>query len=305
MGKRRTQWHVLFYAAMKEHGSPGTEALAEVLLSKDPQRGDFLVLRKRQLRDARAPHTDAEARTLRHLWRFVRREVLIEYKSPSRPPRARDLAKLIGYGGQLHTLRHREIGSYRNLLLCLVVTRVTAPFRKALEAMKAPMTVAAPGYLLVETRPYRILVVDLSRVVEDDGDQWMAIFVPSTMLTAAARRWLEEHMPARDIPEHQKLEGHDEVLARLLRATPPEEILRAAGTSRLLGSLPPKQRLNGLTPEQRLNGLTPEQRMNGLTPEQRLLAMPDSALRALSRKYIRTLPEDVQAAIRARVGGRK
>ena len=168
-----------------------------------------------------------------------------------------------------------------------MVTRVTAPFRKAIEAMKAPMAIAAPGYLLVETRPYRILVVDLSRVVEDDGDQWMAIFVPSTMLTAAARRWLEEHMPARDIPEHQKLEGHDEVLARLLRATPPEEILRAAGTSRLLGSLPP------------------EQRLTGLTPEQRLLAMPDSALRALSRKYVRTLPEDVQAAIRARVGGRK
>ena len=146
------------------------------------------------------------------------------------------------------------------------------------------MAQVAPGYLLVETRPYRLLVIDLSEVVRAGKDEWMSIFVPSTMLTAAARQWLEEHMPARKVPEEdEKLEGHSEVLARLLQATPPKEILRAAGTKRLLKSLPP------------------EERLADLPPEQQLLAMPKSALRALPEEYLRTLPDGVQTAIRKRI----
>jgi hypothetical protein len=294
LGTHRTQWHVLFYAALQEHGSPGTEALAEVLLSKDPQRGDILLLRKRDVPGADVPGLDAQARTLKAFWQLVEREVLIEYKSPSRPPRSRDLARLVGYGGQTHHLRHREIGPFDNLLLCLVVTSLTAPFRKVLGTMKAAMKTVAPGYLLVETRPYRLLVIDLSEVVQAGGDEWMSIFVPSTMLTAAARQWLETHMPAKNVPPDQQLEGHSEVLARLLQATPPKQILRAAGAERLLNSLPPRRRLAGLTLEQRLADLP---------PEQRLLAMPDSALRVLPDEYLRTLPDDVQAAIRKRIAG--
>jgi hypothetical protein len=152
-----------------------------------------------------------EPRTLRGLWLLLVREMLVEYKSPSRPPRPYDVAKLIGYGGQLHALRKHE----------------------------------------------------------------KAILVPSTMLTAEARRWLEEHMPTKDISPDEKLEGHDEVLERLLRSLTPEEILRAAGTERLLSVLP---------------------------PEQMLLALPDSTLRALSEEYIQTLPAEIQATIRRRIG---
>ncbi|MCK6586445.1 MAG: hypothetical protein L6Q76_02565 [Polyangiaceae bacterium] len=59
---------------------------------------------------------------------------------------------------------------------------------------------------------------------------------------------------------------------------------------------------SGLTPEQHLAGLAPEQRLAGLAPEQKLLAMPDDALRALSEDYLRSLPMDVQDAIRKRIG---
>ncbi len=279
MSSQRTQWHVLFYAAVREHGSRAMEALAEVLLSKEPQQGDLLLIRRR---DIPGEEADAAARTLRSFWPLVPREALVEYKSPSRPPRPGDLAKLIGYGGQLHHLRLREIGAFANLLLCLVVTDPPAGLLQEIEALGAPATRVAPGYLLVETRPYRILVVNLSSVVEAEGDEWMSVFVPSRVLSADARCWLEEHMPTKDIPANEKLEGHDEVLARLLRATPPEDILRAAGVDRLLGSL------------------TPEQRLADLTPEQRVLAMPLDALRALSEDYLRTLPEPVLAAIRKR-----
>jgi hypothetical protein len=201
--------------------------------------------------------------------------------------------KLVGYGGQLHALRGREVGTFGNLLLCLVVTAINGALLGDLRGVGAQIQQIAPGYHMVETRPYRLLVVDLSEVVRAEKDEWMAILVPSTLLTARARRWLEEHMPTKDIPPDEKLEGHDEVLEHLMQSLTPEEILRAAGPERLLAVLPP---------EQRLAGLPPEQRLAGLPPEQGLLAMPDSVLRGLSDHYIRTLPADIQATIRRRIG---
>jgi hypothetical protein len=266
----RTQWHVLFYPALAEHGSRSAEVLAEVLLSAEPQRADILLIRRK---DGDAPGD--EPRTLRGLWLLLVRQMLVEYKSPSRPPRPYDVAKLLGYGGQLHALRKHEIGAFGNLLLCLVVTAINGALLGDLWTVGAPIEGLSPGYYLVETRPYRLVVVDLSEVVRAEKDEWMAILVPSTLLTAEARRWLEEHMPTKDISPDEKLEGHDEVLERLLRSLTPEEILRAAGTERLLSVLP---------------------------PEQMLLAIPDSTLRALSEEYIQTLPAEIQATIRRRIG---
>jgi len=279
LSNSRTQWHVLFYAALREHGPRSVEVLAEVVLSAEPQVADVLLIRRTE-----AEEPGAEPHTLRLLWVLLVREMLVEYKSPSRPPRAYDIAKLFGYAGQLHALRGREIGPFSNLLLCMVVTAINGALRADLQELGAPLSRLAPGYYLVETRPYRLLVVDLSEVVAAEKDEWMAILVPSTMLSARARRWLEEHMPMKDVSPDDKLEGHDEVLERLLQSLTPEEILKAAGTARLLESLPP------------------EQRLAGLSPEEMLLALPDSALRALSDDYVGTLPAEVQATIRRRLG---
>jgi hypothetical protein len=104
-------------------------------------------------------------------------------------------------------------------------------------------------------------------------------------------------MPMKDVSPDEMLEGHNEVLERLLQSLTPEEILRAAGRTRLLESLPPEQRLAGLTLEQRLADLTPEQVLLALLP-----ALPDGAVRALPDDYVRNLPPDIQAAIRRRIG---
>lgn len=162
-----TQWHVLFYAAVTEHGSPATEALAEVLLTKEPQQGDVLLIRRHGPPGA----ADAAARTLRHLWPLVVHEALIELKSPSRPPRAGDLIKLIGYGAQLHRLRLHEIGAFENLLLCLVATTTTAALQQEVQALGAIVSQVAPGYKLLAPRPYAILLVDLADVVAAEADE--------------------------------------------------------------------------------------------------------------------------------------
>lgn len=56
-----------------------------------------------------------------------------------------------------------------------------------------------------------------------------------------------------------------------------------------------------LTPEQRLEGLAPEDRLAGLAPDHAVLVLPDDALRALAPTYVATLPDEVQAAVRARL----
>ena len=63
-----------------------------------------------------------------------------------------------------------------------------------------------------------------------------------------------------------------------------------------------KEMMASLPIEIRLEGLAPEQRVAGLTLEQQLLALPDEVLRGLSEEYLRSLPADVAAAIRARIG---
>ena len=77
----------------------------------------------------------------------------------------------------------------------------------------------------------------------------------------------------------------------------------------LLDSLPPEVRLAGLKPddlavlppEQRLAGLPPEARLAGLAPAQTVLALPVEVLRGLAPEYLATLPDDVRAAVRARL----
>ncbi|WP_437760123.1 hypothetical protein [Sorangium sp. So ce1389] len=78
----------------------------------------------------------------------------------------------------------------------------------------------------------------------------------------------------------KELEGYDEMLQKLL------------------DSLPVERRLAGLRPEERLVGLRPEERLVGLPPAHQLLALSDDALRGFTDEYLRSLPAEVQDAIR-------
>jgi hypothetical protein len=70
----------------------------------------------------------------------------------------------------------------------------------------------------------------------------------------------------------------------------------------MMASLPIETRLEGIAPNELAAWLPPEERLAGLTLEQQLLLLPDEVLRALSEDYLRSLPAEVAAAIRARIG---
>jgi hypothetical protein len=280
MSNHRTAWHVLFVASLREHGPPGFEVLPEQPLSSEPLRADVVVIRRR----GGPPHDDA-ARTLRGFWPLVRHTAVIEFKSPTRPLRAGEVAKLFGYGGQYHALHVDEVGSARNLQIVLVVASVSPALEEELARMDLQVHPIAPGYLAADG-VYRLLVVDLSAIVEaDEQEDLMRIFVQSKLLSVFAKRFMEQHRMTPDAPKNlAELEDYHAVVQRWLR------------------DLTPAERLEGLAPRERLEGLGPRERLEGLGREDLLLALPDDILRGMSDDFLRTLPTAAQEAIRRRIG---
>ncbi len=262
MASTRTAWHVLFVASLSEHGAPGFAVMPEHPLSNEPQRVDAVVVRR-----TAAQRNDAAAGTLRAFWPQVEHTALIEFKSPTRPMRPGEVAKLFGYGGQYHAQRFEEVGSSENLLLVLVVSSITKTLTDELKKLRLETEPVAPGYLRAKGRPYTLLVVDLSAVVEADGDELMAIFVRNRMLSLFATRFMEQHRMTPNAPKNlAELEEYHEVVQRWL------------------------------------SSLTPAERLEGMPEEDVVLALSDRALQSMSDEFFRTLPASVQEAIRRRIG---
>ncbi len=89
------------------------------------------------------------------------------------------------------------------------------------------------------------------------------------------------------------LYGYDEFIDRLNQELTPAQRLRG---------LTPAQRLEGLAPAERLAGLAPAERLEGLSVGEAILALPVEALRGLTDAFLATLPDEVQATVRARRG---
>ena len=124
---------------------------------------------------------------------------------------------------------------------------------------------------------YDYLVQNIKKLANDPT--WKATMKDALLVESAARESLRE----------------------LLTWLTPEERLAGLAPEQRLAGLAPEQRLAGLAPEQRLAGLAPAERLAGLAPDHAVLVLPDDALRALSPSYLATLPDDVQAAVRARL----
>ena len=96
------------------------------------------------------------------------------------------------------------------------------------------------------------------------------------------QRWRAEDTTRQDAT---KLEGYAEMIRQFVSGLTPEQAFEALSPDMLLGHEETVKRF-----------------VSQLPLEQRLLAMPEDALRALSDDYLRTLPPEVQDAIRARLG---
>lgn len=303
----RTTWHPPFTRAISERGPRWICVRGEVQLTQEPLRADDVC----ELRvDVPRDPNDC-GRTLRGLWPLIVVVALLELKTISRPFRRGDLARLIAYGFVwFYTHQHADAltlpdGPTRravpnDLTLALVVPTITPTLEAEITQLGLTLTHDANGYHRVTGTFCLLIVVELARVADAERDELMGWFAgtqhrPSVDLA----RWIMQNtsMSSLDNPADLKaspdLEGFSDWIAALQQMLSPEERLKG---------LTPEERLDGLTPEEVLPLFRPEEVSRALTEADHILALPDAALHALAPEYLSTLPDDVQARVRTRLG---
>ncbi|MEI8256103.1 MAG: hypothetical protein WCJ30_10575, partial [Deltaproteobacteria bacterium] len=291
MSTSRTAWHVSFGRLLAERAAPGIEVRAEVPHGAEPQRSDFLLLRRA---GGHRADDDARGRVLKGLWQHLADETLMEFKSVSRPYAPRDLERLLGYGFQWW-VANVHLATHADLTLALVVAGRTRVLDRSVASLGLAWREMADGYHSLDGTPFGLLVVELDVVARAEHDDLVGIFGHAGMTSDEARRWWAVQRGTRGVEgmRLEELEGFTEIERKYLESMTPEQ--RLAGLS-------PEQRLAGLAPEQRLAGLAPEQRLAGLAPEELILGLPDDVLRKLPDALVGGLPPAVRARIRARLG---
>lgn len=174
-----------------------------------------------------------------------------------------------------------------DVTLVLAVPAINKALRDELGALGLVLPALTTGYYEVTGELLPLLVIDLGAVAEGEDDDLLRWFSGRSPRTVEARRWVRQHTgdgDAMSLNATPDLDGWDEWVQQFV------------------SSLTLEQRLAGLTPEQRLAGLKPEETLATLAPEHVVLALPIEALRGLSSDYVATLPAEVQAAIRTRLG---
>jgi len=267
----RDLWHLGFARLIRERAPPGFLVHTEVPLSDQPQRADVLLIRRED-----QPRSDGEGQVLRFLWIHLSKDTLLEFKSPTRGFRRSDLMRLVSYGSQYHVLEHERLLSPSDLTLVLVVPARSAALDDEIARMGFRLTLLGGGYGRIDGGVYTIFLVITDDVSDEERDDFLRIFSHKDCRTREAfwwwQQWSAEDLTMQDV---KMMEGYEEMRRKFV---------------------------SSLTPEERLAGLAPEQRLAGLTPEQQLLAMANDVLRVLPDDYLRSLPADVQDAIRTRIG---
>jgi hypothetical protein len=262
MSKVRTPWHVYFAIFLKETAPPDIQLKFEVIFTTEPQRGDLLLLRRGD-----AGHRDGEATAFLGLWPHVRAHTLVEYKSLSWPLHAGDLARLQGYGAQYVAARLEEGPfSLHDLSLVLIVPTRTPTLKDELGRMGWTLTDLGKGYGRIDGSGYAMVLVVIEEVTQAEQDELLGLFSRRRWTPRQVAWFWKHHAGALEGVNVQEVEGYDQIISEMLASIPVEK------------------------------------RMEGLAPEQQLLALSNEVLRGLREDYVNSLPADVAAAIRARLG---
>ena len=298
MGQQRTAWHVGFFRVVEQRRPSCFEVTAEFPFGTLPQRADILLVRRLDV-----PADDRSARVLRRLWPHVRRDGIVEYKSPAAPYARRDLVVLLGYGCQHFVTSTSRLPHRSDLLLALVVAHTTPSLTEDIASLGWRRTPSHGGYSRLVGTPFPTWIVELDSVSVAERDALVGVFGTRSDRDDDAFQWCYENlMQLREKASPTDLVGFDEMVARFLEALTPAQRLAGLAPDQVLPRFAPAERLAGLAPEQRLAGLAPDQVFPWFAPEQLVLALPDDLLRALDPTALARLPDTVQQQIRKRLG---
>ena len=270
MSTARTPWHVYFAVFMKQIAPPGVEVTFEVTLTTEPQRDDLLLLHRDDV-----PRRDGEAGAFLGLWPLLRTDTLVEFKSLAWPLRKGDLARLQGYGAQYFAAQIERPLALPDLTLVLVLPTRTKALVEELARMGWTAIPLGNGYDRVAGAGYALFIAIMAEITEVEKDGLLGLFSGRKWTRRQITWWWQHRAGSMEGTNMQDMPGTDEIIQEMLDSLPPE---------------------------QRLAGLAPEQRLAGLAPEQQILTLSDGVLRGLPSEYVRSLPAEVQEAIRRRIG---
>ncbi len=312
----RTAWHPVFVLLL-EQLLPAEQwrVVAEYVLTREPRRIDAVIIRR--VGSAQDWHPDY----LRSVLDALRDHNIVHFKGATDELEAADALQVLSYACQY--MIHADLADPGKVSLRVVAPTLTPRFRAQVIALGGALSESSSvGVHEGTLGPFALRVVET-------GIVWPAPH--EHLLYAVSPACLDDKSPrARGFDDREReLFYHlAQVIARLAsdpkwktimkdaalveataEATVRDLIAKLPAAWRLAG-LKPEERLVGLKPEERLVGLKPEERLVGLKPEERLadldpahavLALPVEVLRGLSADYIATLPDDVQAIVRARL----
>jgi hypothetical protein len=192
-----------------------------------------------------------------------------------------------------------DVWTRRDLCAVLVVPGRTRSLDDDAESMGLRWKDRGSGYWSLTGGLFALHVVEIDVVGPAEGDDLLHSLGNGRPVTPEALWFWAELVGSKEAGmSMQDMEGYDEVVEKFLATLSPYQQV----VQKFLATLPPEQRLAGLAPEQVLSHYPAEQRLAGLDREHQALALPVEILRLLPEEYLRSLPPEVEAEIRRRLG---
>lgn len=290
----RTTRHSLSSSSPDDAGRAGSLLRAEVNLAGELSPVPYLLVRRPVDLDF-TQHGEAE--TLRRLWPMLPRLSVIDYKSPPHPYRSGDLDQLWAYlhvlfanqrgltdSGEIGSRGEPDVSGREDLCAVLVVASRTPGLEEDVATMGLRWEDVGGGYWRVCGGLFALYVVEIDAVGAAEEDDLLCSFGSGGLGSPEARQFWAEILSSNEGPMSvREREGYDEVMGKLLRSLPIEEVL------------------SHFTPSEVLSHYAPEQRLAGLDHDHQALALPLDVLRLLPEDYLSTLSPEVQVELRQRL----
>jgi len=286
---QRVFWHDLFGVVLTHFWPSVFEIHSEFRLAKQPQRVDFLLLRRRKARRATRPGV------LRGLWPLVSRcrAIIAEFKSIVRPFAAGDLHRLLGYGGQYVAAAARVLRSRRDFALVLLLPSPSPALATELAWLRLTLQPISPGYWRVPECPYPLIVAFLDHVSDAERDDLIGCFGHRKISRPETASWLVTTGGLETETAMARIRGYNEVeFAEKMAANKKmsARLLRAMSAKDRLAGLPAKDRLAGLPAKDRVAGLPAKDRVAGLSTKELAAVLSSKELAALVREKKKSRP---------------
>ncbi len=284
----RTAWHPLLILLL-ELLLPRDlwHVVAEYALTREPRRIDAVVVRRVGVT------VTWHAEYLRSLLDDLHEHNLVHFKGATDALERADALQLLSYAYQYMTLEGLE--SPGDVALRVVAPTLTARFRAQLEVLGGVLAGSdARGVHVGMVQGFALRVVETSVAWPNPGEHLLYAVSPACLQTPAQPRVLDDR--EQELYYHL-LQGITQLTNDpRWKAIMKDATLVKNATSQALLDL-----LAVIPPELRRAAITPDD-LASLSEADRVLALPDTALRALPADYLATLPEDAQARIRTRLG---